>query len=314
MKRLGAWDRRRRALVFLPMLLLLCLQGCRTQEDAVAAAEQMAVTSQAMRGYYAALERLTEKTVEVRRAQRMLLHGPPDPASDERLAVRRAELIKREALARDVTRLAQLFGEIANSDAASEAAKSAEQLRQDAVGLQLIADNTEVQKGLQVAVTSLVNGLRARDERKAARSLQPVLVALCSFFDSEKAAYEAVTTDFYTGAAANAVALIEADQVSVAGEYRSSLQPFGLEPEITTPALKMAGREDLEAQVNRRLARLTQGSVDATEAMSEALRRVAARVDTVAKGGPMRVRIPPLQVDTVKAWVAELQTLSGASL
>ena len=301
-------------LAALLMLMIMGLQGCRTQEDAVATAEQMSAVAATMRTYYAALDGLVERTAEVRRAQRALLGGPADPASEERLAVRRAELVKREALAGDVAKLAAALGELTNSDAASDAAKAAEELRQDAVGLKLVTDNAGVQTGLQAAVTSLVNGLRARDERKAARSMEPVLVALCSFFDSEKAVYEAVAADYYTGAAANAVELIDEDQVSVAVQYRTSLEPFGMEPEITLPRLKAAAREQLKAEVNRRAVALNQGSVDATDALGEALHRVEARVDTVAKGRAMRVRVPPLQVDAVKAWVAELRMVSGVGL
>ena len=296
------------------LVLVAGLQGCKTHEDAVAAAEQMAETAATLQQYYATLDAVVVKTAEVRRAQRYLLHGPPDPGSDARLEVRRSELAKRAVLAGDVAKISALFGEITGSRAADDAAKYAEDLRQQAAGLKLIADNDAVQKALQGAVTSLVNLVRAHDEVKAAKALDPVLVALCNLFDTEKAVYLAVMADYYTGAAANAVVLIEKDQVSVASQYRSSLEPFGLRAEINLPELKSAAREDLKSVVNTKVAALNQDSSDSADALADALHRMEARVNTVARGGVLRVRVPPLSLEAVKAWIAELQTLSGVSL
>ena len=298
-------------LMLLLLLMVAGLQGCKTQDDAIAASQQMAETAATMQQYYAALDGLVARTAEVRRAQRYLLHGPPDPASDDRLALRRAELAKRAVLAGEVARLAGLFAEITSSNAGNDAAKAAEDLRQQVVNLKLIADNAAVQTALQAAVTSLVNLVRVHDEVKAAKSLGPVLVELCRFFDSEKAVYEAVAADYYTGAAANATELIDEGQVSVGAPFRSSLEPFGLEAEINLPQLKAAARDDMEAEVHGRLAALNQSSNDATDALGDALHRMQGRVATVAKGGLLRVRVPPLSLDAVKAWLGELQTLSG---
>ena len=187
-------------------------------------------------------------------------------------------------------------------------------MRQQVVGLKLVADNDMAQKALQAAVTSLVNLVRAHDEVKAAKALEPVVAALSSFYDSEKAAYDSVGADYYNQAGANAAVLIQQGQVSVASQYRSSLEPFGLDTDISLPELKTAGRADLQAEVDSRLPKLMQANTDAANALGDALHRMQARIDTVAKGGALRVRMPPVSLEGVKAWIADFQTLAGVSL
>lgn len=290
------------------------LTGCKTHDDAVAASQQMAETAATMQAYYATLDMLIQNNESAQRAQSYISSVPFDAAASGQMEETRAEIVQRAKLAGEIAALSAAFAEITDSRAADDAAKAAGALNDQLVALKVGASSDLAAKALHAAVTSLVNAIRAHDEVKAAKLLNPVLVALCNFFDSEKALYVSVADSYYVTASSNAKALIQQDQVATSERYRSSLEPFGLRPDVRAPGLVQAARGDMSQQVDQRLALHKQDDADAATALGESLHRMQARVDQVAKGGALRVRTPPLTLEGVKAWIAEAQADTGVSL
>lgn len=99
--------------------------GCKTQDDAVAAAAQMASTAKTMCAYYAALDHVLAGTEDAYEAQYALLQTPPEDLKETR-----KELQMRADLATQIGNLATLFqkmtGQEAEASDASAAKKSTE--------------------------------------------------------------------------------------------------------------------------------------------------------------------------------------------
>ena len=296
------------------MWSLGALSGCATHDDAVAASVEMAETARVMQRYYATLDSLIVKSEEAQRAQSYLSGVPFDSSMVSQMEDTRVEIGQRAKLAATIARMSAAFAEITDSQAASDAATAAGALNDQLVALKVGASSDLAAKALHAAVTSLVNAIRAHDEVKAAKLLEPVLVALCTFYDSEKPLYVSVSDSYYVTASSNAKALIQQDQVATNERYRSSLAPFGLKPDVHAPALLQAARDDMSQQVDQRLTQHKQDDADAANALGDSLHRMQARVATVAKGGALRVRVPPLSLEGVKGWIAEVQTDTGVSL
>ena len=70
----------------------------------------------------------------------------------------------------------------------------------------------------------------------------------------------------------------------------------------------------MNQQVDALLLQRKQEDAGAANDLGEALHRMQARVDQVAKGGAFRIRTPPLTLEGVKAWIAEVQVKTGVSL
>lgn len=296
------------ALVF-PLYLLLA--GCSTQRDATAAAQQMASSFRTLQAYYRSLGELVDRTAEAQTAQGYLSNLPLDPESRALLRDTHAELQKRAEMAGTLARLAALFADITNSGAPAATAQAASELNSQLAGLKVMKANSSETEALKVATTALMNVIKAHDEVKAAKLIQPVMVALSSFFDSEAELYQSTADGYYIVAAANSQALIERNQVSSGFLYRSSLQPFGLSPEITDAALRKTSRADLQVRVTDRLADHRERDRAAVSDLSESLHSMRDRVARVANGKPLRATLPPLTLDGVKAWIDEVRSDLG---
>ncbi len=96
------------------------LVGCKTQEDAVAAATQMASAAKTMCAYYAALDRVLAETEDAYQAQYALLGTPPDDLSETR-----KEVQLRADLATQIGNLATLFQKMTGQEAEANDASAA---------------------------------------------------------------------------------------------------------------------------------------------------------------------------------------------
>ncbi len=295
-------------------IALLGLGGCQTQDDAAAASQQMAQTASIMQQYFATLDTLIVDTEDVQRAQNSLLGVPLDAASLGLLEDTRVEIGKRAKLAQDLTKLASSFAEITDSHAAKDAGTAAAALNKELVAVKITPANDAAATALRAAVNSLVNAIRARDEVKAAKILNPIMQAFCDFYDSEKPMYISAANSYYVTAASNAGVLIDQDQVALEARYRLSLQPFGMEPDIRSAALRKASHDDMKHEVEQKLAQHQQENAQSADALGDALHRMQARIEVVAQGKTLHVRIPPLSLEGVKAWIATIQKDTGVGL
>ena len=301
----------RSALQGLLLLLLLTLAGCQTQKDAAAAAQQTSATAATLQTFYRSLSQMVQKTGEAQAAQSYLTGVPYDEDARQQLATMRMALQKRTEAADALRRLAAPFADVTTSSAASDAAKAADALNTELSTIKAIKTGSNETEALKVAVNAVVNALKAKDEIKAARLISPVANALSSFFDSEADLYDAVADSYYRTAAGNSNALIDRHQVSTALLYRSSLQPFGLTPAISDPDLQKLPAADLKARVAERLREHVQQDQAAVADLGKSLQTMRDRVAQVAAGKPLHATLPPLTLEGVKAWVADVKTDLG---
>lgn len=300
----------RAALAWILLLSSLCLSGCQTQKDAVAAAQQMSATAATLQAYYSSLVDLVDRTKEAQIAQSLISKVPFDKEAVDQLDDEQAELRKRAALAGNLARVAALFADITNSSAATDAAKAAGDLGKEIGSIKAFAGGSEAD-ALKVAATALVNVIKAQDEVKAAKLISPVTTSMSAFFDKEVSSYVSFSNSYYLTAASNSNALIDRDQVAHTFLYRSSLQPFGLSPEITDPDLRKGALEGLKMRVQVRLADRQLRNQAAGTALSESLHVMRDRITQVANRKAMQATLPPLTLEGVKAWVLEVKTDLG---
>ncbi|MGI4854929.1 MAG: hypothetical protein ACRYF4_12900 [Janthinobacterium lividum] len=253
---------------------------------------------------------LVDRTKEVQTAQALISKVPFDKEAVDLLDDEQAELRKRAAMAGDIARVAALFADITNSGAPTDAAKAAGDLGKEIGSIKAFAGGNEAD-ALKVTAAALVNVIKARDDVKAAKLMEPVASSLSVFFDKEVGSYVSFANSYYLTAASNTNALIDRDQVTHTFLYRSSLQPFGLSPAITDPTLRKGAVEGLKTRVQLRLADRQLRDQAAGTALSESLHVMRDRITLVAHHKEMRATLPPLTLEGVKAWVLEVKTDLG---
>ena len=300
--------------------------GCRTQQDAAAAASQMATTAQTVAAYYASLDHVLAETEDAYEAQYTLLGVPPEDLSETR-----AEIQKRADLAKQIGNLATTFQKLTGpgSDAAATAtekpAKSggtAGAIAHDvsATGaskpassgssgtsisgaLQTVSDNSQV---LDKGIDAILALIREHEEVKAARDMAPLCDNLAKFFDQESGIYDSINEAYLVTAKSVAQKMVQENEVDISAVFVSSLQPFGLAPSISRNELRSNLQPFLLAQIDKGYAAKLDSAQAATAALDKALGEMDARVKLVAQDKPMRLRIPPFSLKTVESWIAEV--------
>jgi hypothetical protein len=293
-------------------LCLVAVPGCKTNDDAIAASQQMATTAASLSSYYAALDTLISAEEDAQRAQ-FYLNGVPATDVIAQLEDSRKELKKRAQMAATFATLSSLLGNLTGSTAAADAATAAGNLSTEVSSLGAFTASTDKSDALKFAVTGLVNAIRAKDEVKAAKSLAPVIEAVSQFFDSEQDTYASFADAYYQVAASNAILMVSKNQVETSGLYVSSLQPFGLAPRITDTRLLQQPQADLTKKINDTLAKDTEADKNAANDLSVALHVMVDRIKVVSSDKPLSVRLPPFTLEGVKSWVDEVKKDIGAT-
>ena len=295
--------RRYRAGIATVILLLVAGVGCRTQEDAVAAASQMATTSSTMVAYYKALDLVLSRTDDAYQAQAILLPEPDSARLD--LADMHAQIKLRQDLAENIVTLSQLFQKLTGSTAAADSSTAAANLNSELVSLKAIASNDKETQALTFAVKAIVLLIQHHDEVKAARLLSPLCHQLSVFFDSERARYDSINQAYLLAAKSVAEALVNRNGLEAGWIFNSALQPFTLaakgdaaEGHDLKPYLKGV----IKARYDTALA----SGKKATQGLSDALHDMDARIAVVASDKPMHVRLPPFSLALVESWISTL--------
>src|ERR1700712_2966017 len=102
---------------WLPLVLLALLAGggCKTQDDAVAAAAQLSSTAKTLSAYYGALDQVLANTEGAYLAQYAINGTPPLELGEERAQIR-----ARGEMAGDLAQLAAVFEKLAGSTAPAD--------------------------------------------------------------------------------------------------------------------------------------------------------------------------------------------------
>ncbi|HEY0760714.1 MAG TPA: hypothetical protein VGD59_15810 [Acidisarcina sp.] len=296
----------RRVSHLLPLCVLLLVNGCKTSEDATAAATQMTTTASALVDYYAALEKLMKKTDELNRLQEAMLTIPYQQPDRKQIADQAAEFEKREQMAEELTQLAGAFTSLASPAAAQAATDSTTKLQTELASIKQLTPATDEINAMTGAMQLLVSAIQQHKEREAAKAMAATLTGLDGFFLKEMRANESLDSQFVTLAGSLATNLVDQGQIDESSYVQDALGSFDLTARVTDPGIKaridvlakahIAARGDAE---KRRFARASTG-------MEQALAEMARRVNTVASDKAMKSRLAPPSLADVAKWTAEI--------
>jgi phage host-nuclease inhibitor protein Gam len=297
-----------RAFAILFLATLFLATGCKTSDDAVAAATQMSATAKALSDYYTALNTILSNTDQLYILNQQLTSRPYTAENRQLMKNNQAELAKRAALAADFSTLAAEFAKLSGSTAAADVSASAVKLQTEVDSLASVKASTGEQNMLKSALEIFVKAIQEHKEREAARAICDIAKGLTALFIKEGEVWNSVETN-YTRIAANlAVYLVDHDATDNSGLLKVALDPFGLTPSSSTSDLKALLTPLAKQQIATRTAALDDSYVKATDAMTKSLQEMTKRISAVAEDKPMAFRMPPLTVDLVEKWVAQVES------
>jgi hypothetical protein len=282
------------------VLLIAGINGCKTQDDAVAAAKQMTTTAATLRDYYDALDKVVAATQETFEAQGAL-DGIPAMAP-KTLDDIRAQLKLRRELADRVAELAIALTKVTGATAAADSAKAAGSFNSQVVSLAGATSNDAETKAVTAGVNLLVQLVQQHDEVKAAKQVEPVTKALLAFFQKEEPKYDALNDGYLTAAKSVAKEMVSSHQVGGDAAFVAALSPFGLTPAVSEKT-RAAMESQLQTQIDAEYKRREDEAHKATAAMADALMEMDKRVSLVTHDQPMEIRQEPLSLKTVKEWI-----------
>jgi hypothetical protein len=275
--------------------------GCKTQEDAAAAARQMASTSRDLSAYYLSLDHILAQTQDAYQAQFAMQQVPPEDLTETRAQIR-----LRSQMADEIGNVSALFQKIAGSSAASDASASAESLNAEIYSLKGLTSNDTETKLLTAGIKEIVALIQQHEEVKAAKKVGPLCHNLSVFFESEKPSYLSIQEGYLKVARSVSNAMVNANQVDTSPVFLSALQPFGLVPAVDRASVKNNMQSYLLAQIEANYKLKLDEGQKATGALSASLKEMDARIELVAHDKPMQFREPPFSLATVKEWIADV--------
>jgi hypothetical protein len=281
--------------------MALFVGGCKTQEDAAAAAKQMASTSRDLSAYYLSLDHILAETQDSYQAQFALQQVPPEDLSETRAQIR-----LRADMADEIGNVSALFQKIAGSSAASDASASAANLNAEIVSLKGLTSNDAETQMVTTGIKEIVALIQQHEEVQAARKVGPLCHNLSIFFDSEKASYLSIQEGYLKVARSVSKGMVNANQVDTSPVFLSALQPFGLAPAVDKASVKDNMQSYLLAQIEANYKLKLDEGQKAAGALSASLKEMDARIDLVAHDKPMQFREPPFSLETVKGWISDV--------
>lgn len=289
------------------LLVLLCLTACKTSEDAVAAAQQMAATSATLSHFYDALSGTLRETVALNELNASLLQVSFDDAARKQIEQTDIEIRKRAQMATALANLSASFGSLAGSQAPANAAAAASALGTELVGLKALPDGPPIPALLGKAAGTIVQLLQEHQERKAAKAMDDTLAVLAELFAKEQPVYDSLARQRIVIAKSLTIGLLDKQAVDPTPMLTPALRPFQLSPLPASPALQTTLRSLAKARLDTSADRLSQGEAEASAAMLQALQEMSARVHTVAVGRPMASRGNPFSLTTVDGWLDQAE-------
>jgi hypothetical protein len=280
--------------------------GCKTSDDAKAAAFQLSITASALSDYYAALDNMLYKTDDLYKVKAIITPAAEySPEAKQGIAKSREEIAKRRALASELKNVAAGFAQLTQSTAAADVSASATKLESVVEGIQgssFKMDSSQIAI-MQQALQALVRLVQERKEREAARELDKFTRSLATWFASEEPACNSIGIDYAHQSAAVARALLRRGQADYSQYVQVAMGPYGLTPQITDSALRDGLRTLAEEQIATREGHIIAQQQNVSLDIELALKEMAERIDLVANDKPMSFRLPPLTIDNVKKWV-----------
>ncbi len=298
----------RRAIV--ASIVLPCLffaDGCKTSDDAAAAATQLTATAKSLTDYYSALDTILADTDQLNAVQVVLYEIPYDAPTKAMIADTRAEIKKRAAVAKDLTDLAQSFAKLTGSTASTDASASAGKLETEVESLKLTKSkmSSDEQNVMKAAIGLVVTAIQEHKEREAARGISQFATALDGFFAKEAPDYESIGKDYAVISSSLAKSMLQNGQTDPSGYFKIALDPYGLIPEVTDTKLRGKLEKLAEEQVDQKAQALQDSQKSATDDMEKSLKQMSDRIKLVADDKPMEVRIAPITIANVEKWASQ---------
>lgn len=292
------------------LLSAVALGGCKTSDDAVAAASQMATTSQQLSGYYKALQTTFQETDELYQLNEQLYSKPYTTENQQLLKTNETELGKRAQLAADIAALSESFGTLSASTVPSNAASDASQVETDVDKLASLKASSTEQGALKLAVQQLATAIQEHKEREAAKAMQGAVQSLSDLFAKEEDVWNS-TEEVYSQIAANlAASLVDANVTDNSAVLDVALTPFGLVRNASTGDMNTKLAPVAKQQIATKKTTMDAAYQSATDGMAKALAQMAQRIQTLADGKPMTEKRAPLSLATVQQWVTQVNSVA----
>lgn len=287
------------------------LAGCKTSDDATAAASQMATTSQQLSSYYKALQTTFQQTDELYQLNEQLYSKPYTAENQQLLKNNEAELAKRAQLAADLSSLSESFGALSATTTPSNAASAASQVEADLDKLSPLKASSAEQGALKLAVRELASAIQEHKEREAAKAMEGAAQSLSELFAKEADIWNS-TEQVYSQIAANlAASLVDASVTDNSAVLDVALTPFGLVRNASIGDMNGKLAPVAKQQITTKKAAMDEAYQSATDGMAKALAQMAQRIQTLASGKPMTERRPPLSLATVQQWVTQVNSVAN---
>lgn len=309
-----------RAYVAAAVPVLLCLtftSGCKTSDDAAAAATQLTATASTLTNYYFALDTLNTELDQLYQIQAAINPLAPYDTSTQKLVTdTSAEIQKREKLAAALTTLAQEFANLSGSTSATDASAAAGNLETAVAGLKISglsmsASNVNVMKD---AVDLIVKAIQEHKEREAAAAIDKFTAALDTWFQSEEPYYNTIGSAYASVSKSLAQAMISQGQVDPTPFLSAVFGPYGLTPQLTDSTLKSKVLAALALQIDQKSAALATAQQTATTNMEKSLGEMASRIHLVATDKPMAIRSAPITLADVQNWISLVPQIAPAAI
>ncbi len=288
---------------------LLVATGCKTSDDAEAAATQMSLTAKCLSDYYNALDIILADTNRLYMVNEALFSKPYTEENRQLLKSNEAELEKRAQLAEDFSTLAAQFAALTGSEAPEEAAKSANKLATEVESLASLKVSSAEQGVLKVALQLLVKAIQEHKEREAAKAIDSFAKGLSDLFVKEEPVWISINEVYVKVASNLAGDLVDGNHTDNSMLLKAALDPFALKPTVPSPELNTQLAPLAHHQIDRRKAGLLASFPRITDAMAMSLQEMSKRVHLVAVDKPMSFHTAPLTIATVEHWVAQVGSL-----
>ncbi|GGG94903.1 hypothetical protein [Silvibacterium dinghuense] len=288
------------------MVGLLVIAGCKTAEDATAAATQMSATAKSLSDYYAALGTVLTARDQMLKVREALFGIAYPAASRQEIHATEEELATREAMAADLTAVAGDFAALAGSKAADDVSTACGKLEMEVDGLASHKASSDEQAAIKAGIEALVTAVKAHKEHEVAKSLDQVAGALSGLFDKEAPDWRTMEEAYLAEASMLADMLSDQNAVDSAALLKPALDPFGLGTAPVPAAVSVKLTPLVKQQIADKKTAQLAAYDKASDAMSAALKEMAKRIDLVATEKPMAFRLPPPTIDGVKQWTDEI--------
>jgi len=282
----GTANRKALLRTVLVLLLFCALTACKTSQDAVVAANQLALISQQLAAYYADLDQQMRDTISLNQMQSDLLGVPSDQTDLDRFSVTRDELAKRAAMAHALGALAQAYAGLAGSKAGSDVGTAASAFATELAAIKAIPGGPGISSLVTQASGALVELIRAHKLQQSSGKIAEVVSAVDKLFQKESkevTVYQSINKQRVELAESLAILMVEKNLVDVSPSLAPALKPFGLSAKLPAGPASADVRHLTEAEIKSSSELQIRDYNATTKSLAASLAAVANQVDAVAK-------------------------------